>query len=177
MKLFARQKPPDETSESLAQEFRALYDAHHRMVRAVLFNIVGAGPLEDLTQDTFIKVWQGRDRFRSGSSAKTWIYRVAVNSAIDHCRRNSRWKLSPLKESLPDGKDGERGSIERDLVHRGLLQLSEEHRATLVLSSLEGLSIEEVAEVLEVPEGTVRSRLHNAKKKMLEFLEREGVKL
>ncbi len=145
------------------------------MVRAVLYNICGPAELDDLVQETFIKVWQGLPGFRHGSQLRTWIYRIAANTALDQCRRNARNRTVPEEADPPGGSGGEAEILYRDLVRKGMQTLSPEHRAVLTLCLFEELSVKEAAEALEVPEGTVKSRLHYAKAAMGAFLSQNGV--
>lgn len=167
--------PMPESTE--LETFEALYARHHRMVRAVVFHLSGAMEIDDLVQETFVRIWKGLSSFRGSSSAKTWIYRIAVNAALDHGRKARRWKFGLLKETMPDPKNHEQGAVEKELVRKGLSLLSEEHRAVVVLHHFEGLSTSEISEILEIPEGTARSRLYYAKTALLEFLKKQGVSL
>lgn len=147
------------------------------MVRAVVFRISGADDIDDLVQETFVHLWKGLESFAGQAAPRTWIYRIAVNAALDHCRKRSKWKLTEIADSFADGRNQEHSSMQRDLVSKGLATLSTDHRTVLVLQTMEGLSHAEIAQVLEIPEGTVRSRLHHAKERFLEFLKTEKVEL
>ncbi len=161
-----------------APSLLALYHEYKGLVRSVLFRICGPCDLDDLVQDTFVRIWQGLDRFRRQASLRTWIYRIAVNTALDSHRKNKRRKLEIVWS--PEEADGENRTgdqVNRDLVRKGLASLSVPHRTVLVLHTLEGLSVEEIAEVLGAWKGTVKSRLFYARKAMLKFLDENGVKL
>jgi RNA polymerase sigma-70 factor (ECF subfamily) len=158
------------------ERFEQLYEEHHRFVRNVIYNMTGEGPLEDLVQEAFLKIWQGLPAFGFRSSVKTWIYRVSINVAIDHFRKK-RFVPEEFKEAtvVTDPVPGQgTGEIKR-VIQEGLRALDEEHRAVVVLHYFEELSIREVARTLEIPEGTVKSRLHYAKKRLGELLEKSGV--
>lgn len=146
------------------------------MIRNVLFRICGSRYLDDLTQETFIKVWRGISGFQHDSSLKTWIYSIATRVAIDHFRKRGDTFLTELDEgSLPSQTNEESGHVRRDLVRKGLRTLSFDHRTTLVLHVLEGRSLEEVARITSTALGTVKSRLHYARNAMAGYLESEGV--
>lgn len=128
----------------------------------------------DAVQDTFLTVFRKSDQFRGDSTFSTWIYRVAVNTCYDHLRRASRRRTDALPEAHdpPDPRAGDQiDSVElRPDLARALAALSEEFRAAVVLSDVEGLAVAEVAEILGVAEGTVKSRVHRGRKQLAAFL-------
>lgn len=144
------------------------------MVRGVVYNICGANPLDDIVQDVWLKVWNGLSQFNGQAQLKTWLYRVAVNAALDHYRRrkktNRETELKP-EAAGPDRRDND--LVYKDLVQKGLAKLSEKHRVVVVLSDLEELPLRDVAQITKTSEGTVKSRLHYARQEMLKFLQRE----
>ena len=150
------------------------------MVRGVTYNICGFNYLDDVVQDVWLKVWKGLDRFNGTSKIKTWIYRIAVNAALDHCRRSKKLKqeteLQPETHRADDQDSGDEGLIYRELVQKGLEKLSDKHRAVIVLAELEELPLREVATILKTSEGTVKSRLHYARQEMLHYINRETKK-
>lgn len=127
---------------------------------------------EDATQEAFVLALTKLDSFRGQSAFYTWLYRIAFNAAISRLRKK-RPALSIQNDLASAGKslagDGEqpeeRISRQEDiaLIQNALGQLLEQHRAILVLREIEGLSYEEIAEILKLPIGTVRSRLHRAR--------------
>lgn len=128
----------------------------------------------DATQDTFLTVFRKFDQFRGDSSFSTWLYRVAVNTCHDHLRRAKRRPTDPLPDTQdpPDvaaGSSLESIELRGDLT-RALSSLSEEFRAAVVLADVEGLGVAEVAAILGVAEGTVKSRLHRARKQLAALL-------
>src|SRR5687768_2859220 len=115
------------------KRFDRLYDEYHRLVRNVLFNMTGDSALDDLVQETFLKVWQGLPRFAFRSTVKTWVYRIAMNVAIDHLRR--RRFTAPLDF---DPKAEERPLASREkIVAASLAELDELHRGVVVLHYFE----------------------------------------
>jgi RNA polymerase sigma-70 factor (ECF subfamily) len=137
----------------------------------------------DLTQEVFLRVYRHLGKFRGRSSLKTWIFRVALN----HCRsRLGRRRPPDLPLTLPDGDeprplpDPRRGPEERALagdaarrVERALALLPIEFREAVVLRDLEEMSYEEIADVLDVRIGTVRSRIARGRQRLREALEAE----
>lgn len=158
------------------QEFLDFYEKQVSKVRGLLYRIVGEVPLNDLTQETFLKAWEYRNKFRGDSEASTWLYRISYNCAIDYLRKTkNRDHISPEQEE-------ESGSLEkeisqRDLADKALAHLEVEHRVVTVLFYLEDQSIKEISRILQIPEGTVKSRLNTARIEMNEFLTKKGVTL
>ena len=144
----------------------------------------------ELTQDTFVKVLEKIDTFRGQSGFYTWLFRVAVNLTLNHCKR--RFKLSPVsldaehdhyekeKERLvallanPDGTDPAAIAQQNELkqiIVKLIGQLSSQFRVVLVLRDIEQMSYAEIAEVLRIETGTVKSRLNRARTMLRELLE------
>ncbi len=134
----------------------------------------------EASQETFFRAYRKINSFHGESSFYTWLYRIAVNMAIDAQRRLKRSPLD-FRDSM-DGVLQERNEVAKDAfadVHEKQLRaklsqaiddLSPEHRAVIVLRTLEGLSYKDIGEILGCSEGTVMSRLHYARKKLQEKL-------
>lgn len=140
---------------------------------------------QDVVQETFLSAYQSLDSFKGDSLFFTWLYRIAINTAIS-LKRKRRAVLSidlaRNGESSPEPLDlsdqGQPGlalekAEEGRRVQAALSRLSPEHRTVLVLKDMEGQKYEAIAEVLGVPIGTVRSRLHRARLELRELLERD----
>ncbi|MEO7600305.1 MAG: sigma-70 family RNA polymerase sigma factor [Opitutus sp.] len=133
----------------------------------------------DLTQDAFIKAFQSINRFQGQSSFFTWLYRIAVNSTLTHLRKNrlrtffSFEKISEddavsseIIAALTDATGADRETFARELqekLNEAMHKLSIKHRTVITLFEIDGLSHQEIAEVMDCSVGTVRSRLHYAK--------------
>jgi len=136
----------------------------------------------DVLQDTFLSAFANARSFKGNSRFYTWIYRIAMNHAIDHHRRRKpRQSLSIFSEDQIDLADQRSQTQPTDHLEReetrhtiqlGLQQLSPEHRMILVMKEIDDLRYEEIAEILDVPVGTVRSRLHRARADLKGILER-----
>ncbi len=127
---------------------------------------------EDLAQETFVRVFVNRHRFQQGRRFSTWLWRIALNLCNDEARRVGRRGECALVEDANDDPvfavgepapdeqlvEQERAALVRD----ALLRLPETHRAVVVLREYEGLKLREIAAVLDIPEGTVKSRLADA---------------
>lgn len=136
----------------------------------------------DLTQEAFLKAYEGLDGFRRESGFYTWVFRVAVNLALSHRRKAHRRREVSLDQTLQmkgsqaDGlakhvaagtqDDPARTVGEAELqarVVRALQALDDDHRAVIVLRDVEGFDYQEIGEILQIPPGTVKSRLHRAR--------------
>jgi len=131
----------------------------------------------DLVQDAFLRAYQKLGRFHGESGFYTWIYRIAVNLALSDRRRGKgsiRISLDGIDPADPSGvidPSGPLETAERDaLIHSALQALPPDHRAVVVMKDLDGLRYEEIAKMLGVPVGTVRSRLHRARAELRERL-------
>jgi len=174
--------------------FRILVDRYQeRAYRLALRVLRDEESARDVVQDAFLKVYRSLDRFEGRSSFYTWLYRVVMNLCLDHKRRDRSPPNVEREDETAGGVDPgapdaanelyqERetpaGSLERaqlrEVVARAIEQLPEDARQTLVLREIEGLSYAEIATCLDVPKGTVMSRLHHARRKVREILIASG---
>ena len=122
----------------------------------------------DATQETFITVFRKADRFAGRSAFSTWLYRVAVNTCYDSTRKAQRRRTEPLPETADPADDtalDDLAAVEvRPDIEAALAGLPEEFRSAVVLSDLEGLALQTVADILDVPVGTVKSRVFRGRK-------------
>jgi RNA polymerase sigma-70 factor (ECF subfamily) len=135
---------------------------------------------EDIAQDIFVKVFQSLQDFRGASRFSTWLYRITVNHCLNHIRRRTRQQHTLvvkepeywLQESPQTNPHKTLERKERwTLVQTKLQLLSPEHRTIILLRDFEGLSYEEIADVLQLESGTVKSRLHRARMELKALLE------
>lgn len=138
----------------------------------------------DLTQDIFISIHQNLSKFRADAKLTTWIFRIARNhclNRIKYLKRRGRGRSDEFGESnelsiteslggSPRPDEHVTAQRERELVHQAIAQLEEDQRALVVLRDVEGLSYEEIMEITELPEGTVKSRLHRARERLAGIL-------
>lgn len=156
-----------------------------RLYHTVYRLVENAEDALDVVQEAFINAYQSLDSFKGDSLFFTWLYRIAVNSAIS-LRRKRRVVLSidGLREGEPGADPADPSEItqpghgleqkeQERRIKRALARLSPEHRAVLVMKDMEGQKYEAMAEVLQVPIGTIRSRLHRARLELRELLEQE----
>ena len=122
----------------------------------------------DATQETFITVFRKADRFAGRSAFSTWLYRVAVNTCYDATRKAKRSRTESLPEHAdpPDGRAiDDMAAVElRPDIEAALANLPEEFRSAVILSDLEGLALQTVADILDVPVGTIKSRVFRGRK-------------
>ncbi|MBV5261006.1 sigma-70 family RNA polymerase sigma factor [Synechococcus moorigangaii CMS01] len=165
------------------QSFRILYQRYHQKVRSTLYQLCGITLLDDLVQEVFLKAWQGLPRLKNPDYFATWLYRITWNVATDQRRRFAKQMtlITGLEAQMGSGTERSPERLSQihyeDLVQQGLQSLSLEHRAVLVLHDLKDLPQKEVAAILEIPPGTVKSRLHHARRSLRQFLEAQGVSL
>ncbi len=148
------------------EAFAVLFERYAPRVYRTVLRITGdAAEADDGTQEVFIRLHDQLHRFEGRSSFSTWIYRIAVNHALDRLRSRDRRpeRLDGFDAPAADSATlpAEKGDLER-AVTQALSGLSEKLRTALVLRYLEDLSYEEIADVLEVSVGTVKSRLSRA---------------
>ncbi len=169
-----------------------LIDQYHQQIYSLVYRMVNdPADAADTTQEVFLKVFRGMKRFHGESSLKTWMYRIAVHEASNRRRWWFRHKaqetsIEPvpsaeaersvgLKDTLADAGDSPFDSVAhqelRTRVDAELRQVPEPYRTTVILRDLEGLAYEEVAEVMQVSLGTVKSRLMRGREALKKRLE------
>ena len=142
----------------------------------------------DMAQEAFIKAYNSLTAFRGDSKFSVWLYRIVSNVCLDFLRSRSRKQTVSLSTENDDGEEVELDiadethspeqlldrSLTRDAVRRGLAALPPDHREILLLREIQGLSYEEIADVLGLEAGTVKSRIFRARKKLCSFLIKDG---
>ena len=168
--LIQRAQQGDETA------FNELFVRHRGDVTRLVYRVVGPSPdVEDVVQDVFVHVYRSLPRFRGDSKFSTWLYRLTMNVARMHLRRG-RSRPRFIDVPVPEGpREGERvetpdEAVERnkrvDALYALLDTLSEKKRTVLVLHDLEGVPAKEIADIVEAPVLTVRTRLFYARKEL-----------
>jgi RNA polymerase sigma-70 factor (ECF subfamily) len=143
---------------------------HYARIYRLLRHLAGdVENVEDLTQQTLVKAWQALGTFRGESSLATWLHRIAYHEYTHWLRAHREHASLTEAADVPDPHAAH--ALEAVLVRRALAQLSPEHRATFILYHVQGLSVSEVAIVLDLPRGTVKSRLFIARQRLRELLE------
>jgi len=144
-------------------EFKQLYDQEYLSVyRAIRAVVLDSAAAEDLTQETFVRAYRARARYTPTAPPGAWLRRIGINLAISYLRRQKLARFLPARLYIaPDRRDYDRAEA-RDVVTKALQALSPKLRAAVVLHYYEGLTREEIADVLQVPAGTVASRIAKA---------------
>lgn len=178
--------------DSAAME-RLILKYQNRIYNVILKICANPDDAAELTQDTFVKIIQSIDKFQGKSSFYTWAFRIAVNLTLNYCQRNTRIALQSLdaedegyhsqmqanqalKEFLSDGKSPDPATAAQnkelcDIVVKSLMRLDDAQRTVIVLRDIEGMNYAQIAKVLDIELGTVRSRLSRGRSRLREILE------
>lgn len=156
------------SDKDFQEAYREFSGNIHRTLRGMIGNEAIA---EELTQEAFIKAWKGLPQFGFRSSLKTWLYQVAINVGRDWLRTHKNLVSTTSEYEL---SDTEENATEKKAVQEALLELDADTRSILVLYYYEGMKQDEMSDVLGVPEGTIKSRMHAAKCKLREKLVLKG---
>jgi RNA polymerase sigma-70 factor (ECF subfamily) len=164
------------------EAFRELVERYQRKIAALALGMLrNREDALDIVQETFTKAYQSLDRFKGDAAFYTWVYRIAYNLCVDHQRRGAKQPQLSLdmeapgqaaSVAIPDGPrpdqpfDRARDAEIGRRVQEAIRELTPDHRAVILLRELEGLSYEEISQVLECPKGTVMSRLHYARRQL-----------
>lgn len=149
--------------------FSELVRVHAQGVLNVIYRLCGDAQLaEDAAQETFLRAWQNLAAYRPGTPLRNWLYRIAVNAGTDMLRKEKRILPDDIEDlDLTDGHPGLETLVSQNertrLVQNAILSLPEASRAVLVLREYEGLSYQEISSTLDIPLGTVMSRLNYAR--------------
>ena len=162
----------DSTLRGDRQAFGELVERYQRLVASVAWRYgIGQMEIEDVVSEVFVKAYQNLHRFRPEHAFSTWLYRLAINHAIDHTRRqrkeHGRTEMpQSLLDPAPTAGEGVESGERATLVRAALAKLKAHYRDVLFLVYVEGLKIEEVAGVLGLPQGTVKTRLMRGREAM-----------
>ncbi|QED27900.1 sigma-70 family RNA polymerase sigma factor [Microvenator marinus] len=160
--------------------FRQLVERYQRRVYSICYGMLkNADDSMDVSQEVFVKVYRYLEKFNFQSSFYTWLYRITVNMCIDHIRKNQRVKKVEYDDGI-SREDGDEHTLPSTLglnpdkvygrkelrakMLEALDSLGEKHRTILILREVDGLSYEEIADVLNISKGTVMSRLFHARR-------------
>ncbi len=181
----AQHSGPAYTPDEVAR-YEALVAQYGRHIYAVAYRMAGnEADAKDLAQEAFVRVWRALRRIDPGASLEGWLYRIVSNLYIDLVRRRPKARVQSLDEPIATGEgemareradpavDVERTVVESTVDHRiqrALLELPTDLRMVVVLADIEGYAYEEIATMLGVPLGTIKSRLHRARRALRDRL-------
>ena len=166
--------------------FEVLFQKYYDQVSRLIHSITKDHSLvDDIAQEVFLLVYRHLHKFRGQSAFKTWLYRITVNETLRQAVRMKRWQPLPEGDFEPskipstlvmfeNGASPERVLLDGEqqgLIQEALKSLKPAHRTILVLFYMEELSVQEVADILEIPEGSVKSRLYYARLGLKEALQ------
>jgi RNA polymerase sigma-70 factor, ECF subfamily len=149
--------------------FSELVRIHARGVFNVVYHMCGdALVAEDAAQETFIRAWQNLSSYRPQTPLRNWLYRIAFNAGLDMLRKEKRILPNAIEDmNLTDGQPGLEAQVSQNertsLVQKAIMSLPDASRAVLVLREYEGMSYQEISSTLDIPVGTVMSRLSYAR--------------
>lgn len=159
------------------EAFKELVKRHEPRVATTVIGMLGNCPeAEDVGQETFIRLYKSMEKFRGESSLATYITRIAINLSLNELKRRRRRALLFYKKSpeeiyeLPDTKANSQENDDKEAVQRAIGKLENKFRSVVVLRLIDGYSTDETAQILNIPVGTVLSRLSRAQKKLKELL-------
>ena len=159
--------------------FRILVERYTQRVRNLVYSIFNEASLvDDIAQEVFIRAYEALPRFRFESSFYTWLYRITVNKSRDELRKRRTRKFFSLHSMLDASSDELQSKIRvfpedgsaKEIVSKGLQQLPEKFRIPIILKDIDGLSYEEMAEIMQCEVGTVKSRLSRGRAMLRKIL-------
>lgn len=167
-----------------ADAFAELVNLHQRMVYGLALRKLGnPHDAEEVAQTAFLNAWRGLKSFKGDSSFATWLYRLTSNACIDHLRQNGKRaedrsledeNLPPLPDHTPGPEEQALQRERQEALRKAIDQLPSEQRTILLLREMDGLMYEEIAQLLHLELGTVKSRLARARLALRDRLANEG---
>jgi RNA polymerase sigma-70 factor (ECF subfamily) len=165
------------------EAFTQLVREHSELVYRVALRMLGNDDAQDASQEVWIRVWRNIKKFRGESAFSTWLYKITVNTCLSTRRREQARETREFSDELSylpippsyedDPEDAALARERREELLRALERVRAEHRAALVLRHMEGLSYAEVAEILDVPNGTAKAWVNRGRAALLVALSEE----
>ncbi|MBN1619718.1 RNA polymerase sigma factor [candidate division WOR-3 bacterium] len=153
-------------------DFENIYKTLWEKIYRVCYRFVGETEAFDAAQETFLKFYKSKDRFRGESSHYTYIYRIAVNLCLDKIKKKVKYSaLETLGSDLISYHPRQEDPLIKKRIAKAFISLSKQKKAVLVLRILEGFSIKDTAEIMQLSEGAVKTHLFLAIKEMAKKLE------
>ncbi len=172
-----------------SKAFEMLIEAHFKKIYNIAYRIAGnPDDASDMTQEVMIKLFRNINSFGGNSKFSTWVYRVATNTCLDELKKLRRHSAYSINSEINTGEgeflyevedtsptpdlEVERGELS-DMVEKAITALNPEHRAIITLRDIQEFSYEEIANILNISEGTVKSRISRARMQLKKILERD----
>jgi RNA polymerase sigma-70 factor (ECF subfamily) len=170
--------------------YRRLYREYAPKIGAFARSYFGTDDVDDVIQEVMLRIYKGIKKFKGDSSLSTWIYRITVNvcnTLYEKYKKKNEKTFSvennnsedDVEIDIPDKETDVQKEVTQEILYEKILKalekLSEKERVLIRMRDIDGLSYSEIAEILGIPEGTVKSRLHNAREKFKKILEEEGI--
>lgn len=166
--------------------FSMLIENHERFVFNVVYRIIGnAEDARDVSQEAFIKAFKNFESYDESSAFSTWLYRIAVNTAIDYIRKRKKENSISFEDYIVDEKNqkGDSGIEEKVISKEGVKNiisavnmLDDEFKTVIVLRDMEGMDYKEISDITGLPLGTVKSRLSRGRGKLRQMIEKFNLK-
>jgi RNA polymerase sigma-70 factor, ECF subfamily len=193
MQININDRPYDagmEARTTLQREFEGHFTRSHRRAYNLAYRLLGnASEAEDVTQDAFVRAWRHFDQYDRSRPFEGWLFRIVSNLVVDHRRRNGRAQIISLDAPISMDSDGSPLHIDpvdigsnpeamlmKDIfsepVEAALHALPHDYRVAVLLADVEERSYQEIAEIVGVPVGTIRSRIHRGRLMLRRSLER-----
>lgn len=159
--------------------FTMIVERYKRQIYSITYSMTrNHADADDLSQDTFIKVYENLRRFNLGTNFRSWLCRIAVNLCIDHLRHKKRFPEDSLDDQLELPSDrnlNPHNNVESSELMESIMaavdSLPKDQRTVVILREMQGLGLKEIAEIMRCSESTTRWRLHYARKKLREKLQ------
>jgi RNA polymerase sigma-70 factor (ECF subfamily) len=139
--------------------------------------MVGLQDAADVTQQVFLQVFRSIGQFNGRSRFETWLYRIATNESLQHLRRNRKWRYHTLDWEPMDATAHGDTNEQKEMLQQALGRIDPGLRSLFLLREVEQLSYRGIAETLQIPEGTVGSRLNRARRELRQHLSELGFEL
>lgn len=164
------------------QAFKQLVELHEQAIRATVLGMLGdTAEVKEVAQEVFIRFYKSMANFKGEAALGTYLTRIAINLSLNELKRRKnkgRWMSSVATENVPVRTDRLTNPARydnQDAIHKMLNLLEPEFRSVVVLRLIDGYSLKETAEILNLPQGTIASRLSRAQMKLKEIAKKLGV--
>lgn len=158
------------------QSFEILVTTYQKKAFNIAYRMLGnLEDANDVTQEALVKVYKSLPKFKGDSKFSTWLYSIVTNASIDYIRKNRKSNVvyldkkeeNQMKREIPDNENTPENLLEKNeikrVIHDSINKLNKEHRTVIILRDIQGFTYEEIANMLNCSEGTVKSRISRAR--------------